>query len=227
MKRWVTISKAFTLLELLVVIAVIALLAALLFPVFARARALVQRTVCLSNLRQIAFAHHLYLQDWDEQLVYWWVPAPPRPQPFGPRLYWTEFLQPYLRCDAVRRDPSARPEERTADWVADYVLATWQASDLRPPDQPYYFWPGPPLSLGQVRRPSQTVQWIDGRSTTHGVMIDSWTDRGWAQGGEFRHGRGSNAVFSDGHARWLPAEEMQRVDVDKQGAYLRYGAADR
>ena len=84
MKRWVTISKAFTLLELLVVIAVIALLAALLFPVFARARALVQRTVCLSNLRQIAFAHHLYLQDWDEQLVYWWVPAPPRPQPCQP-----------------------------------------------------------------------------------------------------------------------------------------------
>jgi prepilin-type N-terminal cleavage/methylation domain-containing protein/prepilin-type processing-associated H-X9-DG protein len=227
MKRWVTKSKAFTLLELLVVIAVIALLAALLFPIFARARALARRTVCLSNLRQIAFAHHLYLQDWDEQLVSWHVSALPRPEPFGPRLYWTEFLQPYLRCDAVLRDPSARPEERTSDWLADTVMATWGPGGQGTLEQPHYRWPGPPLSLGQVRRPSQTVQWVDGRSTTHGVIIDSWTDRGWAQGGEFRHGRGSNAVFADGHARWLPAEELQRVDVDKQGAYHRYGAADR
>jgi prepilin-type N-terminal cleavage/methylation domain-containing protein/prepilin-type processing-associated H-X9-DG protein len=221
------VPDGFTLLECLVVVACLSILAGLLFPVLAEARARGRRTACISNLRQLAGAYHLYLQDWDEQLVYWYVPAPPRPEPFGPRLYWTEFLQPYLRGDALRRDPSARPEERSPDWLADYVMATWGPGGQGTAEQPHYFWPGPPLSLPQVQRPAETVQWVDGRSTTHGVIIDSWTDRGWAQGGAFRHGRGSNAAFADGHARWLLAEEMQRVVVDARGAYLRYGAADR
>jgi type II secretory pathway pseudopilin PulG len=138
--------------ELLVVVAILGVLTGLLYPVLAVVRARARQTVCLSNLRQIGVAYHLYLLDWDEQLVYWYVPALPRPEPFGPRLYWTEFLQPYLRCDAVRRDPSARAEERTADWLADTVMATWpQPSGQGTSDQPYYRWPGPPLSLGQVR----------------------------------------------------------------------------
>lgn len=58
-------SKAFTLVELLVVIAVLSLLAALLFPSFARARAGARRTACTSNLKQIGLAFHLYRQDFD------------------------------------------------------------------------------------------------------------------------------------------------------------------
>src|SRR4051794_10881122 len=59
---------AFTLIELLVVIAVMAIIAALLFPVFAGVRDRARQAVCFANLRQIGFALHIYLQDYDERL---------------------------------------------------------------------------------------------------------------------------------------------------------------
>jgi len=59
-------QKAFTLIELLVVIAIIAILAAILFPVFAHAREKARATACLSNLKQIGGALHLYTDEWDE-----------------------------------------------------------------------------------------------------------------------------------------------------------------
>jgi len=60
------VGKGFTLIELLVVIAIIAILAAILFPVFARAREAARKTSCLSNLRQLGIASHMYAQDHDE-----------------------------------------------------------------------------------------------------------------------------------------------------------------
>lgn len=53
----------FTLIELLVVIAVIAVLLALLVPSLRKAREVARRTVCQSNLRQIAVAWNAYLDD--------------------------------------------------------------------------------------------------------------------------------------------------------------------
>jgi len=62
----VTAARAFTLIELLVVIAIIAILAAILFPVFARTRESARTTVCVSNLKQLGLAAHMYAQDYDE-----------------------------------------------------------------------------------------------------------------------------------------------------------------
>jgi prepilin-type N-terminal cleavage/methylation domain-containing protein/prepilin-type processing-associated H-X9-DG protein len=60
--------KGFTLIELLVVIAIIAILAAILFPVFAQAREKARQSACLSNVKEISLAIHMYAQDYDETL---------------------------------------------------------------------------------------------------------------------------------------------------------------
>lgn len=61
-------ERGFTLIELLVVIGILALLSALLFPVFAQAREKARQAACLSNTRQLISAVALYTQDYDEKL---------------------------------------------------------------------------------------------------------------------------------------------------------------
>jgi prepilin-type N-terminal cleavage/methylation domain-containing protein/prepilin-type processing-associated H-X9-DG protein len=55
--------RAFTLIELLIVIAIIAILMALLLPALARAKEKAKRTACLSNLRQWGLAIQMYSLD--------------------------------------------------------------------------------------------------------------------------------------------------------------------
>ncbi|MBL8088659.1 MAG: prepilin-type N-terminal cleavage/methylation domain-containing protein [Chthonomonas sp.] len=62
-----TVSKAFTLVELLVVIGIIAILASILYPVFARAQSAAVTTACASNLKQLGLGAHLYVGDNDDR----------------------------------------------------------------------------------------------------------------------------------------------------------------
>lgn len=75
--------RAFTLVELLVVMAVLAILVALLLAVLGRPRARARQVACQSNLKQLSWAFGLYLSAWDG--VY---PAPGGL--YGERSYWDQ-----------------------------------------------------------------------------------------------------------------------------------------
>lgn len=62
-------SRAFTLTELLVILAIIAVLAGLLFPVFAQAKSQAQGAQCISNFRQVSQGALLYVTDYDDGLM--------------------------------------------------------------------------------------------------------------------------------------------------------------
>jgi prepilin-type N-terminal cleavage/methylation domain-containing protein len=80
------IHRGFTLIEMLVVITVITLLAAILMPVLERVRARADITSCTSNVKQILLAFHQYTQDYDERLPHWTDPTGSTIGPNGPYL---------------------------------------------------------------------------------------------------------------------------------------------
>jgi prepilin-type N-terminal cleavage/methylation domain-containing protein/prepilin-type processing-associated H-X9-DG protein len=211
-----TRRRGFTLVELLVVIAIIAIIAALLLPVLAQVREKGRQSVCLSNLAQLAKAHLLYVQDWDERFPGWrYADGSPRKTDAEGRVisgfcYWVESVRPYVRTASVLRDPSstALPPSGDGSKLADYALMTWGPSGFGRADSPYFRWPGPPLSLGQVQRPSETGQLMDGFTSTE-----------IARGFEARHSGGLTLAFLDGHARWMPLRELYRIDDDGSGFY--------
>ena len=68
----IPLRRAFTLVELLVVISVIALLAGLLLPALTQARRQARSTVCKNNLRQMGLATTLYVESNGGRLPYAW-----------------------------------------------------------------------------------------------------------------------------------------------------------
>jgi prepilin-type N-terminal cleavage/methylation domain-containing protein/prepilin-type processing-associated H-X9-DG protein len=122
--------KAFTLIELLIVIAIIALLAAILFPVFARARESARRASCLSNLKQIGLGIMQYTQDYDDRLpqalydsldTYSGTEITPAKSfytttgSYGKNRYltWMDFVYPYVKSTQIFVCPSASVDTST------------------------------------------------------------------------------------------------------------------
>lgn len=62
--------SGFTLLEILVILALISILVVILFPVFAQLQEKARQTVCASNLHQIDAAVRLYKADYDDYYPY-------------------------------------------------------------------------------------------------------------------------------------------------------------
>lgn len=86
-------KRGFTLIELLVVIVIIAILAAILFPVFARARERARTISCASNLKQMGLALKGYLADNDSRypLSSQYVTIPHPAEPVGSDVVQTYF----------------------------------------------------------------------------------------------------------------------------------------
>jgi type II secretory pathway pseudopilin PulG len=85
------------------VIAIIAILAAILFPVFARAREKARQSSCLSNCKQISLAVLMYTQDYDEALPFLYVSI----SPSSDRTGLAQIVQPYIKNANVHNCPSS------------------------------------------------------------------------------------------------------------------------
>jgi prepilin-type N-terminal cleavage/methylation domain-containing protein/prepilin-type processing-associated H-X9-DG protein len=105
--------SGFTLVELLVVVAVTGVLIALLLPTISRARESARRTGCASNLRQLGMAVQAYLDDHDGLYPVLPLTAPPESEgeesdrnEGGSPSDWEEVIQPYLHSEPILRCPS-------------------------------------------------------------------------------------------------------------------------
>jgi prepilin-type processing-associated H-X9-DG protein/prepilin-type N-terminal cleavage/methylation domain-containing protein len=94
----------FTLIGLLVVIGIIAILAAILFPVFAQAREKARSSSCLSNLKQLGLGCMMYAQDYDETLPIGGINNSALPNPNVTR--WFKDVAPYIKNIIIRNCPS-------------------------------------------------------------------------------------------------------------------------
>lgn len=104
--------KAFTLIEVLVVVAIIALLAGILMPSLANARMQARRSVCTTNLHQVGLAMMAYLQDNKDRMPYIsWVPSTdpfPRTTEEG-TVYFADVMKKHLKNPKVLQCPEDTP----------------------------------------------------------------------------------------------------------------------
>ena len=86
-------KNSFTLIELLIVIAIIAILSAMLLPALSQAREKARQVVCMNNMKQLYFLFHLYSQDNDG----WMCPGSYQ----GQSIQWDGILKRagYLKYD--------------------------------------------------------------------------------------------------------------------------------
>jgi prepilin-type N-terminal cleavage/methylation domain-containing protein/prepilin-type processing-associated H-X9-DG protein len=214
-----------TLVELLVVVAVTAMLAALLYPVYASARTSGRRARCQHNLQQIGRAFQLYLSDFDEfypntEDPYLWM---------GRRWRWPMRRYALLAANRNPGDPSnpyssvgttrgilSCPEDDTPKAIWDDTSYAYSACfyhrpadvdsmTLRETYDPTL--PGPPCvsqPSSAVRQPARKVlagEWMSNHTSERN---DQGKRFGWWEWGGTR-----NYVFADGHVRFLQSRHIR------------------
>ena len=195
--------RGFSLVELLVVMAVIGLLTAILLPAVQAARGQARRTQCANRLRQIGLAMLNYAGANGGRL--------PRSVHAGEHSSWVFTLADFLeRVDEVKlcpEDPSR--ELRVAQASSSYLLNQYLVMSV----------PGHVDSLDRLRASSRTLVSLEaaGRvspGADHAHTAD-WFSPGNVRGGFVwlrlvnevqpkQHGTGSNYLFADGHVAWVP-----------------------
>ena len=237
--------KGFTLIELLTVIAIVAILAAILFPVFAQVREKARATVCLSNEKQLGLAVGQYLQDNDERLYpfigfdYSAIPTVTAqedsrlgvssldPADAFPRL-WYNALQPYTQNTGILAcpdddQPTLSPDSSGTIANGQFTLPRSYIANRSAEG----------LSLSQLDDPVETMviteKWGYAHEETEGG--DLWLEpfKGdfnteSSQPGHMmiaanRHQDGLNCVFFDGHAKRCTPTQI-RASKDLTGCTL-------
>lgn len=212
---------AFSLIELLVVISVVALLVSLLLPALGSAREAGRRAACLSNQRQIGAAMHAYAVQYRGRypIAYYWVDAAGQPSATvtanlaawdtiqigseaRPGLIW-----PFTADYRVQQCPSFEGNSNTpADKYTGYNYNTSYIG--RGPNEGT--WGGmstAPATLESVRQPAATALVGDGgyNAGANKFMRAPYDLSGLgvigihAGGQAFRHDRRTNVVWADGH----------------------------
>ena len=123
-------KRTFTLIEMLVVVAVIAILAALLLPALAKAKLMAQRTACASNLKQYYLGMTLYSNDYGPACFFGWQYAPGNywmarslDKMWTYPWHWDEVWQDYLNANEnIVYCPSQNREKLKAGGSWGYSL---------------------------------------------------------------------------------------------------------
>lgn len=123
---------AFTLVELIVVMAVIAMLMGILIPVLGRAQAQAKLTQCRSNLHQLGMAMSIYLQDNSGYTppLYGWTLGETVPgwDAHWPNLLFHQTDDHYSQGILTQRTAAGSPEKagKTGDWLSgpQHFIAT-------------------------------------------------------------------------------------------------------
>jgi len=214
-------STGFTLIELLVVIAVIGVLISLLLPAVHVGRELGRRTQCLSNLRQMALAAHLYAnvhadsypiayyykREGPRTFMYAWdlttIAEPGHPTRVVAGILWGDDTTPL----EIQHCPSF---SGSANWAIDpYTGYNYNTSYIGHGE---YESIQRPAKRRQILNPSKTALFGDGqysggankfmRAPFDSPGDDSFSGR-YAGTQGFRHLNTTNVAFCDGHAESL------------------------
>ncbi len=188
---------AFTLVELLVVLAIIGLLAALLVPSLGHARAAASSARCLKQMQQIGMAVGLFADDHDDTF--------PRSQHSAfanGELPWERSIATYIGANATKWQELLRgayhctADERSAAW--SYGLNVYFELG---PDDDYAGKPSTWHHHHDVPHPSATIAFAENASATDHIMPNFWASaQDTSDVASTRHLQKSNYTFVDGHA---------------------------
>lgn len=225
---WRVNRRAFTLVELLVVVAIIAIIASLLFPALARAKGSSKRSACLSNLRQIGLGFSMYQPDHgdrfpdrrDLKLELGFMPWTTWP-PSDPRSGWAAAtLKSYISdpnvwsCPALVGSPLATAPQcsqiiskQTNSAVARYWL--WRFDHIDPEIPLDNFWgKTEEQAVNDLRNAANPQVGIPSGACEVELAVDPYFPKTIASipdayRGRAVHPNGRNRLFLDGHATFL------------------------
>lgn len=209
-------NTGFTLVELLVVVAIIALLVSILLPSLGSARQMTLRVLCAGNLRQIDLAVNMYLNDYND--TYPFAQDPVSTDPFywlWMGRGWRGFVEPYFNTTVNKDNPSVllcRADQTEKDkyeatsyaYSMSFYHSPEQIDSMTGTADTYSnTQPSVAQQAGDVRSPSAKIilgEW----NSNHARIAD---DKGWwGWGGE------RNYLFADGQIRYLKASEIKAAN---------------